>query len=247
MERKIYILILITFLSLLTQAQTTNKQKIYNAYLKGDMVTWKHTVDTMLKVKVQSDDYKFELLNYLYGYIGWCLGNGKKPEARIYLDKAELIIADLEKRKINLSMVNAYQSAFNGYNIALDLYKMIFFGKRSIKHAETALKLNTNNYFAHLQVGNIDFYKPATFGGDKYKAINNYGKAQKLIENQYFKTKDDWNYLNILVSIARAYTELGKYQEAKKYYESILKIEPNFDWVKNKLLPELNKKIKNGK
>jgi hypothetical protein len=92
---------------LLTQAQTTNKQKIYNAYLKGDMVSWKNTVDTMLKVKVQSDDYKFELLNYLYGYIGWCLGNEKKPEARTYLDKAELIIKDLEKRKINLSFLSS--------------------------------------------------------------------------------------------------------------------------------------------
>jgi tetratricopeptide (TPR) repeat protein len=234
-------------MSLVGNAQRSNKQIIYDSFLKGDMATWKQTVDKMLLEKVQNNDFKFEVLNYLYGYIGWCLGNDKKKEARTYLDKAEVILKDLETRKINLSLVNAYHSAFNGFNIALDLYKMIIFGSRSIKHADQALALDPNNYFAYLQVGNIEFHKPATFGGDKYKAINNYGKAQKLIENQYFKTKNDWNYLSILVSIARTYSELGKLQEAKKYYEAILKIEPNFEWVKNKLLPELNKKIKNGK
>jgi len=31
---------------------------------------------------------------------------------------------------------------------------------------------------------------------------------------------------------------------AKKYYEKILKIEPEFLWVKNELYPQLLKKIK---
>ena len=247
MERKIYLLIIFYLFSISIQAQTQYKQKIYDSYLKGDMTSWKATVDQMLQVKNANTDFKFELLNYLYGYIGWCIGNERKPEARKYLDIAENMASELEKNKVNLSLVNAYQGAFNGYNIALNPIKVIFFGSRSIKHVEKAISLNKNNYFGYLQMGNIEFYKPPRFGGDKYKAINFYGQANKLIENDYFKHKNDWNYLSILVSIAKSYTALGKLQEAKKYYENILKIEPNFSWVKNKLLPELNKQIKNGK
>ena len=231
-------------MAIVGNAQTQYKQKIYNSYLKGDMVAWKNSVDEMRQTKVQSVDFKFELVNYLYGYIGWCLGNDKKKEARSYLDIAEVILTDLEKSKKNLSLINAYHGAFNGYNIALDTYKVIFFGRRSVKFVEKAISLDPSNYFGFLQMGNIEFYKPPAFGGDKYRAINNYGKASKLIENQYFKTRNDWNYLSILVSIAQTYTKLGKFQEAKKYYESILKIEPEFDWVKNILLPELHKKMK---
>lgn len=247
MERKIYYIIFILFFGISTQAQTPYKQKIYNAFLNGDMGTWKLTVDQMLQVKNQSTDFKFELLNYLYGYIGWCIGNERKPEARRYLDVAEKMAIELEEKKVNLSLVHAYQGAFNGYNIALAPYKVIFFGSRSIKHVEKAIQIDKMNYFGYMQMGNIEYYKPPRFGGDKYKSINYFGQAKALIENDYFKSKNDWNYLNILVSIAKSYTALGKYQEAKKYYESLLRIEPNFTWVKNNLLPELNKKIKDGK
>lgn len=244
MERKTYLLILILSIAIVGNAQSQYKQKIYNSYLKGDMVTWKNSVDEMRQTKVQTIDFKFELLNYLYGYIGWCLGNEKKSEARAYLDIAEALLTDIEKNTKNLSLVNAYHGAFNGYNIALDPYKVIFFGRRSVRFVEKAISLDATNFFGFLQMGNIEFYKPPAFGGDKYRAINNYGKAGKLIENQYFKTRNDWNYLSILVSIAQTYTKLEKFQDAKKYYESILKIEPEFDWVKNKLLPELHKKMK---
>lgn len=247
MERKIYYIILFFILVLPLQAQTPYKQKIYDSFIKGDMATWKVTVDQMLQVKNQTTDFQFELLNYLYGYIGWCIGNERKPEARRYLDIAEKMAMELEQKKLNLSLVNAYQGAFNGYNIALAPYKVIFFGSRSIKHVEKAIQLDKKNYFGYIQMGNIEFYKPPRFGGDKYKSINYYGQAKTIIENDYFKSKNDWNYLNILVSIAKSYTALGKYEEAKKYYEATLKIEPQFTWVKNNLLPELNKKMKDGK
>ncbi len=112
MERKIYLLIIFCLFSISIQAQTQYKQKIYDSYLKGDMTSWKATVDQMLQVKNANTDFKFELLNYLYGYIGWCIGNERKPEARKYLDIAENMAFELEKNKVNPSLVNAYQGAF---------------------------------------------------------------------------------------------------------------------------------------
>lgn len=247
MERKIYITFILLLLFIPIQAQNLYKQVIYDAYIKGDMKIWKTTIDIMHKQPNKSHVYKMELVSYLYGYIGWCIGNERKGEARPYLDIAIKYADELEKGKYNPSLVSAYHAAFNGYSIALAPYKVIFFGTRSIKYAEKAVSQNKNNYFGYLQLGNIDFYKPPTFGGDKNRAIQYYKQAQELMEKDKISIKNDWNYLNIMVSIARAYYELGKYKEAQAYYESILRIEPRFQWVKNKLLPELLQKIKNEK
>ena len=57
--------------------------------------------------------------------------------------------------------------------------------------------------------------------------------------------KKDWNYLHLLTNIATSYTEINEYDKAEKYYQLILKIEPNYLWVKNKLYPTFLKKRNN--
>ncbi|RCK77633.1 MAG: hypothetical protein IGBAC_1942 [Ignavibacteriae bacterium] len=61
--------------------------------------------------------------------------------------------------------------------------------------------------------------------------------------------KNDWNYLNLLVTIAKAYVEIKDYKSAFKYFEKILEVEPRFLWIKNELYPEFlknyNKEIVN--
>jgi hypothetical protein len=44
--------------------------------------------------------------------------------------------------------------------------------------------------------------------------------------------------------IATTYEELKLYPSAKHYLEKILKIEPDYKWVKDELYPKLLKKIK---
>ncbi len=52
----------------------------------------------------------------------------------------------------------------------------------------------------------------------------------------------DWNYLSLLALIGQSYFAMEDYKNAKIYYEKALKVEPDFLYVKNKLLPELIKK-----
>jgi hypothetical protein len=44
------------------------------------------------------------------------------------------------------------------------------------------------------------------------------------------------------VLIAQSYEEMEKWEQAKKYYNQALAVEPEFKWVKNELLPGLLKK-----
>ena len=52
---------------------------------------------------------------------------------------------------------------------------------------------------------------------------------------------NDWNYLSLLVTMAKAYDKIGQKNTAKAYYEKILALEPNFRWIRDELYPAILK------
>lgn len=241
MERKKYILItILSAFSLILVSQ--NNIPIYRAFLSGDMTKWKFSMDSIEAKKPKTNKDNLDLINYQYGYIGWCIGQKKKAEAEKYMAKTEKLIELLEKNRYNLSMLHAYKATMVGFEIGLSPYKAPFIGQQSLTHAAKAIELDSQNAFAYIQLGNIDFYTPKVFGGSKQKAITHYVKALKLMQSEKGSTLHNWNYMNLLATIINAYMKVEDYETAKKYAQRTLIIEPEFDWVKNRLYPELLKK-----
>jgi len=186
---------------------------------------------------VKSEDYLLELLNYEYGYVAWCVTNKKKEPAAKYIELGIKHIEYLENKKVNLSLVYAYKSAFMGFQIGIAPYKAPLIGYTSLNYAKKAVKLDKNNYFAYMQYASALYHTPHFMGGSKTIALTLYIKAKKIMEKNL--QKNDWNYIYLLVRIAKTYTDLQNYNAAKTYYENILKIEPEFSIIKEKLYPEL--------
>jgi tetratricopeptide (TPR) repeat protein len=207
------------------------------------MGNWKSVIDEMNQQQTKDNDFLFELVNYQYGYVGWCIDMDNDDQAEEYLSLAEENIEMLEKAGYKLSLVNAYKSAFYGFRIGLNIFKAPFIGPKSVACAESAMKLDEKNPYGYIQYGNSQYYMPATFGGSKTVALAYFTKAQLLMETDEDQLKEDWNYLTLLSMIAKAHTELKDYASAKACYEKILRIEPNILWVRNELYPELLKKI----
>lgn len=226
-------------------AQGNDKLKIYSAYIHNNMTLWKHVIDSIQQHKKRSNEQLLTLVNYQYGYIGWCIGSNQTKDAERYIALVENNLELLEKNKYNLSMVYAYRAAISGFKIGLNKFKAPFLGPASIRYAENALKLNPENYFALLQMGNIQFYMPRVFGGSVDEAIAYFLKAKAVLEKNKAAIRQDWNYLNLLTIIAQAYSDTGDYNKAKYYYDMILEIEPNFQWIKDELYKELMQKLKN--
>ncbi|MBN2610464.1 MAG: hypothetical protein JXB00_02815 [Bacteroidales bacterium] len=243
MERKKYIITII-LLGAFSALYASHQSDIYSAYIDGDMVKWKKTIDAMHLKKEKSSAFILELLNYEYGFIGWCMGNDKYSLAKEYLRRGETNIEILEQRKYQPSILNAYKSAFYGFKIGLSKIQAPFLGPKSLSHARHAIEIDPKNPFGYVQYANAMFYMPETFGGSKTIALENYKKAQKLYEAVREANKYDWNYLALLITIANACKEMNRKTEAKTYYELILKTEPKFQWVKNELYPELLKQMK---
>jgi tetratricopeptide (TPR) repeat protein len=243
-EGKKYFLIVLFVTLLYTDVTALYKDDIYKAYITNDMSKWKTVIDEMELKKCKSSDCILELVNYQYGYVAWCIGNKKHDLAEEYIVKGEKNIEILEKSKYQLSVLYAYESAFMGFHIGLHKASAPFKGPKSIKYAKLSIKLDDKNPYGYIQYANSQYYMPAVFGGSKVIALEYFLKAQKLMEHDKSELKNNWNYLSLLTMIARIYYELGYYNAAKTCFEKIMQIEPNYNWVKNELYPELIKKNK---
>ncbi len=210
------------------------------------MDIWKRIIDKLEADKPGESDDLLELVNYQYGYIGYCIGFKKREEAKKYLVLAEKNIEILEKRNYDPSNINAYKCAFYGFRIGLNKLTAPVYGIKSIDHARSAIKLGGDNYFAFIQYGNILFYMPAAFGGSKEEGIEYFLKAKAMLEKNKAGLHENWNYLSLLVIIGQSYTYLNHFGAAKAVYEDILKLEPDFLYIKNELYPDLLKKNNSG-
>lgn len=243
MERSKYIVKILSIMFLVcTSAKASYKQEIYNAYINGNMTNWKKTLVEMEKQTDKSDAYILELINYQYGYIGWCIGTKKTQEAKDWMKKMEGNLNLLEKKKYRLSSVFAYKSAMVGFNIGINKSQAPFIGPTSVSHAKKALELDANNPLGNIQLGNVKFYTPAVFGGSKTEAIEHFRTAQQHMERSKDGIVGDWNYLSLLTIIADSYYQTKEYDKALGYLDKALKIEPRFLWVKNELYPKYKNK-----
>ncbi len=208
------------------------------------MPVWKGVIDQLNNQTEKPNEIRLELLNYQYGYIGWCLGNNLKDEALIYLKLAEENVKLLEAKRFELSLINGYKSALYGFRIAISKFSAPFVGPKSAESAKQAVKLDPNQPFGYIQMGNVEFHMPPLLGGSKTAAIGFYLKAKGMMEKNESEIHGDWIYLSLLVTIAQANESINDNTKAKLMYEEILKFEPGFTWVRDELYPQLLAKIK---
>lgn len=220
-------------------ASNQYRSMIYQAFISDDLSLWKKTIDQIQEKENISQQLRLELLNYQYGYIGWCLGNGLKEEATHYTDLAFKNLEFLENQMGADATLLGYRSALYGFLVMLNRLSAPYYGPKSVKYAHKAMETDQESPFAYIEYGHIQFYMPPVFGGSKEEAISYYRKAEMLMEQQPENLEQNWNYLTLLTLIARAYEAIGEYKQAKFYYEKILSIEPDYFWVKEKLYPEL--------
>lgn len=238
---------LIAFLLLLCAAEIKAdfRSDVYSAYINNKMELWKKAIDRMEAITDKSNEQILELVNYQYGYIGYCLGFNKKDEAKKYFAIASKNIVFLEKAGFKPSTINAYKAAFYGFRISFNKLSAPVNGIKSKDHARLALELDRENFFSNVQYGNALFYMPVAFGGSKKEALKYFLKAKSILEISPDDLKENWNYMSLLILVGQTYYYLGDYASSKAVYEEILRKEPGFLYVKDDLYPGLLKKMKN--
>jgi tetratricopeptide (TPR) repeat protein len=245
MEGKKYrLIILMVSLSSLAFSQDDFHEKIYESFITNEMDSWKLVIDEMHKTNKSNPEMLKELINYEYGYIGWCIGNNQKKQAKDYLDSMEENLETLKSGSDSKSTYHAYMAAAYGFKIGLSAWRAPFLGPKSMEHAEKAIENDSLNFQANTELGNIWNHMPAVFGGSDEKALKYYQNAIAIYENSEEELKyKKWLYLNIVATSGKIEFERKNYSQALHFYKKALKIEPRFKWVMNELLPELKNAI----
>jgi tetratricopeptide (TPR) repeat protein len=217
---------------------------IYHAYINEEMENWKKTMEQMSK-RFEADkdmDLLYELAEAEYGYIAWCFSVKRKKEAAWWLDEAGRHLSQLMDWQGNNPRIHALMGAFYGLWIRLKPARVVKYAKLSAEANERALELGPDEPQAWMEKANIAFYKPAFVGGSKKEAVKLYEKAVSLYERSPERTHKNWLYLNCLVGLGMAYEETGQIQAAREVYETLLRKEPSFQWVRDELYPRLLEK-----
>ena len=230
-----FLILIFTVFSLSVYAENISKI-VYDSYVDKEMTIWKSVIDSLQVEKELgklSVDQKWELLNYQYGYVAWAISKKKtmKQEAEAYLDVAKENLSELVEANGKTSLSNAYNAAFVAYEIGITPIKAPFIGLKCMKYGETALKQDSLNHFALIQYGNIMNYMPAAFGGSKDKALLYYKKAKEVMRGDDSLYKENWLYMNLILTIADIYKNKKDYESTKQYYLEALELEPGYKFV----------------
>lgn len=227
---------------LLTTNAFAQKVDLYRSFTSGKMDQWEVAMNAFARKTSLSNQQKLELVSYYYGYIGYSLGVKNRDKAKEYIEKGDAIIDDLIDT-YPTAEAYAFKGAFVGFRIGLNPLKAPFLGPSCSKNVDKALSINPSSAQANIEKANLLYYSPSAFGGDKTEAKRYYNRAIALFERNPELTADNWLYLNLLTTVAQINTDEKKYNDAKAMYEKIMKIEPNYLYVKNQLYPQLLKQL----
>lgn len=113
-------------------------------------------------------------------------------------------------------------------------------GSRAGKSLDQAYELAPENPRVALQRGVGYFFTPKSFGGGVEKAEAELTRALELFAEQPADAPwPNWGSAESLARLGQVKAKQGDTAAARDYYERALSVAPNFAWVSEELLPEL--------
>ena len=218
------------------QSELANMAK--KAYLTSSEKLWEQTVkqaETQYTNSSSSDDL-FAWLECQYGLLNVTMGTENKALFEKHVDQAEDNIDLLLERSFKEPEAKAMLSAISGLKIANAPWKGMLLGPKSGHYIDEAMAEAPSHAIVLKLMGNYLFFTPEMWGGDLNQSITHYRKAIAAFEAA--GATDSWMYLDTLAWLGQALRKAGQPEEAVKVYEQALEAAPDFNWVKNVLLPK---------
>jgi len=241
---KLFATLILLSLATAAYSESTYKKNIYTAFITHDMAKWEKVIRTIEATNATNTvEQKLELINYYYGYIGWLIGQKKFTPAEKLIPKGEKLINQVISVSPKNATAYSFKGSFVGFRIGIDKCKAIFLGSESKNSINKAMQLDSQNIQAIIDKGNLLYYSPRLFGGDKKEALTYFLRGVKIMERNK-ETYQNWVYLNLLTMIASVYEKTDNLEDAKLTYEKIMRNEPDIKWVKDGLYVQLIARIK---
>lgn len=218
-------------------SQESFNQELYRLYISNRMIEWEIPIRKAQKQLQVSGDLNLmvDILLAEYGFIGYCFSQENNQKASEWIDKADALADKLITMDPSRAAVYAIKAAIYGFRITLHPAKAIFYGPKNQRNIDRAIELDPGEPLGWFIYGNSEFFRPAAFGGSKTRGIEYYRKAIALTEKNDADTQNNWFYINMLLMLADAYERTSQPALARETYEKILRVEPRFEAIREKI------------
>jgi tetratricopeptide (TPR) repeat protein len=140
---------------------------------------------------------------------------------------------------------HALLSTVYGQEIGTSMWKGITLGPKASLSIDTAMKLARDNPRVALQAGVGAWFTPKMFGGGMDKAEKELRRAEALFARQPADAVwPNWGRLDVLAWMGQLLAAKGDRQRARAYYQRAIESEPDYVWVRDVLLPALDKSVR---
>ncbi len=241
----IFTVLFLCIVSGVKSQQIDYKATTFNLFLNGKMSQWPWVINKMLAdPKLQNTEGQLEILTYYYGLVGHLMDVGQKKQASENLRKANELAMKLYKTNPDNPLLLGLMSNLTGFQIALSPLKATTLAKGMMNKAKKSIAKGPNDPHVNILYSNILFYMPGIFGGDTEKALQGYKKALQTMEADPELKKNNWMYIQLMVTIGVVEEKRENYVEAQKMYRKVLELYPEYAHVKNVSYPRLLEKMK---
>lgn len=204
-------------------------------YISGNMNAWADLVDSLQQLTLNSSDDNV-LLFAEYGLVGYYMGMERKEDAEYVLQRFENHINSKIEREPENANYNAFKAAAYGFKIGLAPWKAPFLSYYHQSYVSKAVKYRKDEFLPIIEQANSYYFRPVFVGGNKQKALVEYNKANQILQKQ---KECNWSYFSNTAWLGQVFIKLNMIEKAKDLYLKILKEEPDFKYVKDELLPQL--------
>lgn len=230
---------LIALLALPTLAQVSSdvRSLFYRGYLAADPAPWKQAIKQIQQDASLSElDQLAAITEAQVGLLVCALAHQDKA---IYDEVAGTLESNLEvllAHDENDAGSLAKLARLNGTTMAFKRWKAVYLSPQNEQLVARALKVEPHNPEVWVQRGGALLFTPEMFGGNADQTVAAFEKAVRYYEAQP-NYRSNWRYLDALAWLGQAYQKAERPAEAKAVFRKALEAEPDFGWVKHKLLP----------
>lgn len=206
------------------------------AYLANSPEMWDPAVSAA-QARPQTEANALALAKIAYGAVVSAMVNEDKERQNKYLDITEEAIDKVWETNDKNAAANGLYSGHLGMLIAKTPIKGMVYGGKATNYASKGIKFDAESPVANYFKGSNLFYTPTTWGGDPKEAVRYLTVAQKA----FASTNCDWFQLETMALLGQAMQKTGDTEGARMVYLQALQLQPEFGYVKNFLMPQLDK------
>jgi tetratricopeptide (TPR) repeat protein len=219
----------------------------YKAYIaeKDYKTLWKKDVDKKTTILKKESTNRNDALDLAVAHLGLLSSTNRDRDENLFDEYYDHAVENLEsmiEQDKKWAEPKALLSAVYGLKMGYSPMQGMFLGSKSASLIEKAKELAPQSPMVWKIYANSKYFTPEMWGGDLKEAIAAYEKSVQLYESKPADLKFNWMYLDALAFLGQAYFKNNEIGKAITTYEKILKLEPEFGWVKYSLLPKAKAK-----